>query len=144
MTPATETPSQHTTGTLRILVGKLGLDGHDMGARLVARLLRDQGYEVIYGGLHGTPESMAAAARDEGVDVIGLSFLSGGQVERCTDLLAAMQRAGIGEIPVVVGGVILPDDAAQLREMGIADVFPSTDADERFFEYFRTLASQAT
>lgn len=120
----------------RVLVAKLGLDGHDLGARYVARLLRDLGHEVIYTGLHAAPAAVARAAVDEAVDVVGVSVLSGAHVELCTDLLAAMEHEGAGDVPVVVGGVILPSDVEALRRVGVAEVFPSTEPQERITEWF--------
>jgi len=127
---------------LRVLVAKLGLDGHDLGARYVARMLRDAGHEVIYTGLHATPEAVAQAAADEGVDVIGVSILSGAHVELCRKLLERLREIGAGDVPVVVGGVILPEDAKELRAMGVREVFPSTDSEERVLEFFERMRSE--
>jgi methylmalonyl-CoA mutase, C-terminal domain len=107
----------------RILIGKPGLDGHDRGAKVVARALRDAGFEVVYTGLHQTPEMIVAAAVQEDVDLVGLSILSGAHnalVPRIVDLLAAEGAADVG---VFVGGVIPDDDVATLKEGGVAAVF---------------------
>jgi methylmalonyl-CoA mutase, C-terminal domain len=107
-----------------VLVAKLGLDGHDRGAKVVAHALRDAGMEVIYTGLRRTAADVVAMAMDEDVDVIGLSVLSGAHIalaQQVLDELAAHEMRD--EISVVIGGTISPKDARVLREMGIADVF---------------------
>ncbi len=116
--------------SLRVLVAKVGLDGHDRGVKVVARILRDAGMEVVYTGLRQTPEMVAAAAIDEDVDVVGLSMLSGGHmalVPRVVDLL----RAEGSEIPVVVGGIIPEQDVEKLTDAGVARVLhPGASADD--------------
>jgi methylmalonyl-CoA mutase, C-terminal domain len=109
---------------IRILVGKPGLDGHDRGAKVVALALRDAGMEVIYSGLHRTLEQIVASAIQEGVDVIGLSIMSGAHIPICRTLLALMKAQGIEAIPVVVGGVIPQQDVPKLTQLGIKGVFP--------------------
>ena len=107
----------------RILVGKPGLDGHDIGAKIVALTLRDAGAEVIYTGLRRTPEQIAQVAVDEGVDAVGLSILSGSHKELVADVLAQLRALKAGTIKVFVGGTIPRADQALLREMGVAAVF---------------------
>jgi methylmalonyl-CoA mutase C-terminal domain/subunit len=115
----------------RVLVAKPGLDGHDRGVKLVARVLRDAGFEVIYTGLRQRPAGIAAVAVAEDVDVIGLSILSGAHMSLVRKTLDALAERGADDIPVVVGGTVPAGDAAQLREMGVADVFPTgTDLGE--------------
>lgn len=107
---------------IRVLVGKVGLDGHDRGVKVVARALRDGGMDVIYTGLHRTPEEIVAAAVQEDVDVIGISILSGAHmtlIPRLLELLAAADAAGI---LLVVGGVIPDEDVPALKRLGVADV----------------------
>jgi len=107
---------------LRILIAKPGLDGHDRGAKVVARAYRDAGFEVVYTGLHQTPEQIVSAALQEDVDLIGLSCLSGAHMtlfKRVLDLLKESKT----EIPVIVGGIIPEDDIPKLKEMGINEVF---------------------
>lgn len=107
---------------IRVLVGKVGLDGHDRGVKIVARALRDGGMDVIYTGLHRTPEEIVAAAVQEDVDVIGISILSGAHmtlIPRLLELLAAADAAGI---LLVVGGVIPDEDVPALKQLGVADV----------------------
>jgi len=108
---------------VRVLVAKLGLDGHDRGAKVVAHALRDAGCEVIYTGLRRTARDVAAMAIDEDVDVIGLSFLSGAHLALSRQLLDELAAAGVDDIAVVVGGTISARDEIALREMGVRDVF---------------------
>ena len=105
----------------RILVAKVGLDGHDRGVKVVARILRDAGFEVIYTGLFQTPETVAAAAVDEDVDAIGLSMLSGAHLTLAPKVVEQVRKHGV-EIPVVVGGIIPDQDAPKLVEQGVAAV----------------------
>jgi methylmalonyl-CoA mutase, C-terminal domain len=107
----------------RVLVAKLGLDGHDRGAKVVVRTLRDAGMEVIYTGLRRTADQVVSMAIDEDVDVIGLSILSGAHVALVGQIQERLNQQEV-EIPVVVGGTISTTDAAVLRELGVADVFP--------------------
>jgi len=116
--------------TVRVLVAKVGLDGHDRGIKVVARLLRDAGMEVVYTGLFQTPETVAAAAIDEDVDVVGLSMLSGAHMT-LAPLVVAELRARGSDIPVVVGGIVPAGDLDDLRTAGIAAVFtPGARKDE--------------
>lgn len=115
---------------LRVLVAKVGLDGHDRGVKIVARLLRDAGMEVIYTGLFQTPETVAAAAVDEDVDVVGLSMLSGAHMTLAPLVVEAIRARGV-DIPVVLGGIVPPDDVASLKAAGVAEVLgPGTGGDD--------------
>lgn len=107
----------------RILVGKPGLDGHDIGAKIIALTLRDAGAEVIYTGLRRSPGQIAQVAVDEGVDAVGLSILSGSHKELVADVIAALRASGAGEIKVFVGGTIPVDDHAGLHALGVTAVF---------------------
>jgi methylmalonyl-CoA mutase C-terminal domain/subunit len=114
----------------RVLVAKVGLDGHDRGIKVVARLLRDAGMEVVYTGLFQTPETVAVAAIQEDVDVVGLSMLSGAHMTLAPLVVQALRERG-SEIPVVLGGIVPPQDLDELRELGIAAVFgPGASAEE--------------
>ena len=114
----------------RVLVAKVGLDGHDRGIKVVARLLRDAGMEVVYTGLFQTPESVAVAAIQEDVNVVGLSMLSGAHMTLAPLVVQALRERG-SEIPVVLGGIVPPQDLDELRELGIAAVFgPGASAEE--------------
>jgi methylmalonyl-CoA mutase C-terminal domain/subunit len=108
---------------LRILVAKPGLDGHDRGAKVVARALADAGYEVVYTGLHQTPEMIAAAAVQEAVDAVGLSIMSGAHMTLFPAVMDALQARGLGDIVVFGGGIVPQDDLARLAALGVAKIF---------------------
>lgn len=115
---------------VRVLVAKVGLDGHDRGIKVVARILRDAGMEVIYTGLFQTPETVASAALDEDVDVVGLSMLSGAHMTLAPLVVEALRAKGV-DIPVVVGGIVPHQDVAELMEAGVAGVIgPGATAEE--------------
>lgn len=117
--------------SIRVIVAKPGLDGHDRGARVVALALRDAGIEVIYLGLRQSPANIATAAVEEDVDVVGLSILSGAHVTLASKVVTELRSAGADDVPVVIGGTIPPNDIDRLREIGIAAVMPtSTPLDE--------------
>jgi methylmalonyl-CoA mutase C-terminal domain/subunit len=129
--------------TIKILVGKPGLDGHDRGAKVVALALRDAGMEVIYTGLHRTLAQIVRSAVQEGVDVIGLSIMSGAHVAICRRLLELMKAEDVADIPVVVGGVIPKQDVPALEEMGIKGVFPGGTSFEEIVAGVRNAAAAA-
>jgi methylmalonyl-CoA mutase C-terminal domain/subunit len=108
---------------LRILIGKPGLDGHDRGAKVVARALADAGYEVIYTGLHQTPEMIAAAAVQESVDAVGLSIMSGAHMTLFPAVIEALKARGADGLPLFGGGIVPRDDAEALKALGVAAVF---------------------
>ncbi len=107
----------------RVLVGKIGLDGHDRGAKVVARALRDAGFEVIYTGLHQTPDMLVNAAIQEDVDLIGISILSGAHNTLVPKVLGLLKAKDASDIAVFVGGIIPDADIVTLKELGVADVF---------------------
>lgn len=109
---------------IKILIAKPGLDGHDKGAKIVALALRDAGMEVVYTGLHQPVEHIVRAAVQEGVDIIGLSIMSGAHLSICEKLLEMMKKEGIASTGVVVGGVIPARDIVKLEQMGIKGVYP--------------------
>lgn len=113
-----------TTKKIRVLIAKPGLDGHDKGAKIVCLALRDAGMEVIYSGLHQTLDQIIQTATEEAVDVIGLSIMSGAHLPICEKLLGMMKEKGLDDIHLTVGGVIPYQDIPQLKEMGVAQVFP--------------------
>src|SRR5205085_12652316 len=114
---------------LKMLVGKPGLDGHSNGAEQIAVRARDAGFEVVYEGIRLTPAQIANAALEEGVHVVGLSILSGSHVALVGDVVARLRAAGLANLPVVVGGIIPPADAAALAEVGVARVYTPKDYD---------------
>jgi methylmalonyl-CoA mutase C-terminal domain/subunit len=116
---------------IRVVIAKPGLDGHDRGARVIARALRDAGMEVIYTGLRQTPEQIVAAALQEDADVIGLSILSGAHMHICPAVMQLLRDKGLDDVLVVVGGIIPDVDIPKLRELGVRGVFlPGTPMQE--------------
>jgi methylmalonyl-CoA mutase C-terminal domain/subunit len=107
---------------IRVMVAKVGLDGHDRGARVVARALRDGGMDVIYTGLHRTPDEVVAAAVQEDVDVLGISLLSGAHMTLVPRIVELLREARADDIRIVLGGVIPDEDVGKLRALGVADV----------------------
>src|SRR5438034_4891669 len=117
--------------TVRVVVAKPGLDGHDRGAKIVARALRDAGFEVIYTGLHQTPEQIVATAIQEDADALGLSILSGAHMTLVPRVVELLREQGAEEVVVTVGGTIPNDDIPELKELGVAEVFtPGSSTDE--------------
>jgi methylmalonyl-CoA mutase C-terminal domain/subunit len=118
-------------GRIRVLLAKPGLDGHDRGAKVVARALRDAGMEVIYTGIRQTPEMIAEAAVQEDADVVGLSILSGAHLELFPSIIEGLRERGKGDITVIAGGIIPEDDTPALRQMGIKAIFgPGTSTED--------------
>jgi methylmalonyl-CoA mutase C-terminal domain/subunit len=108
---------------VRVLVAKPGLDGHDRGAKIIARALRDSGYEVIYTGIRQTPDMIAEAALQEDVDVVGLPILTGAPMPLAPRVMEKLKELGMGDVVVLVGGIIPDEDANTLLDMGVAGVF---------------------
>jgi len=108
---------------LRILVAKPGLDGHDRGAKIIARALRDAGFEVIYTGLHQTPEMIAEAALQEDVDAIGLSILSGAHMTLFPAIITLLAQKGLGDVTVFGGGIVPAEDIPELKKLGVKEIF---------------------
>jgi len=116
---------------IRVVIAKPGLDGHDRGARVIARALRDAGMEVIYTGLRQTPEQIVAAALQEDADVIGLSILSGAHLHICPRVMALLKERGLVDVLVLVGGIIPDVDIPKLQEIGVRGIFlPGTPMQE--------------
>ena len=109
--------------TIRVVIAKPGLDGHDRGAKVIARALRDAGMEVIYTGLRQTPEKIVAAALQEDADVIGLSILSGAHMHICPQVMKLLKERGLDHVKVIVGGIIPDVDRDKLTSMGVAGIF---------------------
>ncbi len=122
---------------IRVLIAKPGLDGHDRGAKVVARALRDAGYEVIYTGLRQTPEQIAETALQEDVNVVGLSILSGAHMRLFPEIMKLLKERGMDDILVIAGGIIPEDDIKPLKKLGIKAIFgPGTPTTE-IVEYIR-------
>jgi methylmalonyl-CoA mutase C-terminal domain/subunit len=128
---------------IRVLVAKPGLDGHDRGAKVVARALRDAGMEVIYTGLRQTPEMVAEAALQEDVDVIGLSILSGAHMALVPRILELLRQNGQEHVKVFVGGIIPDEDIPRLRELGVVGVYGPGTLTETIIQDIRAAVSRA-
>ena len=122
---------------IRVLIAKPGLDGHDRGAKIVARALRDAGFEVIYTGLHQTPEQIVATAIQEDVDTIGLSVLSGAHNYLFTRVLELLKEKGGEDIVVFGGGIIPPDDIAALKALGVKEIFTPGTSTQTIIKFVR-------
>jgi len=122
---------------LRILVGKVGLDGHDRGAKIIARALRDAGFEVIYTGLHQTPEMIAEAAVQEDVDAVGLSILSGAHLTLFPAVIEALKERGAEDVAVFGGGIVPQDDVTLLKKAGVKEIFTPGVSTQAIAEWIR-------
>jgi methylmalonyl-CoA mutase C-terminal domain/subunit len=122
---------------LRILVAKPGLDGHDRGAKIIARALRDGGFEVIYTGLHQTPEMIAEAAVQEDADAVGLSVLSGAHMTLFPEVMRLLKERGASEVAVFGGGIIPDDDAVKLKQLGVRQIFTPGASTEDIVKWVR-------
>lgn len=129
-------------GAIRVLVAKPGLDGHDRGAKVVARALRDAGMEVIYTGIRQTPEMIVETALQEDVDVVGLSILSGAHMELFPLIVDGLRQKGLGDRLVVVGGIIPEEDIPALKKMGIKGVFGPGTSTKDIINYINSQAGQ--
>jgi methylmalonyl-CoA mutase C-terminal domain/subunit len=126
---------------IRVLVAKPGLDGHDRGAKTVVHALREAGFEVIYTGLHRTVDEIVKTALEEDVDVIGLSVLSGAHMPICTEMIEKMKEAGIGNKPLMIGGVIPEPDIPKLKELGVEGIFPTASPYEDIVNFVKDRAN---
>lgn len=131
-----------SSAKIRVLVAKPGLDGHDRGAKVIARALRDAGFEVIYTGLHQTPEMIIQAAIEEDVHVIGLSILSGAHNALVPEVIAGVRKAGLTDALVLVGGIIPDEDIDSLKKEGVHMVFTPGASLEAVVDYIRKHAPQ--
>ena len=133
-----------TQPAIRVLIAKPGLDGHDRGAKVIARALRDAGMEVVYTGLRQTPEMIAEAALQEDVDVVGLSILSGAHMALVPRIREQLNAGGMNDVPILIGGIIPDDDRAALAEMGVKGVFGPGANTEDIVTFIRTLITGKT
>lgn len=120
---ATAKATSHPARPVRVVLAKIGLDGHDRGVQVVARALRDAGMEVIYTGLWQSPEAVIRAVEDEDADVLGISLLSGAHMALMPDILSALRARGLDHVIVILGGIIPEDDIPKLQEIGVSQVF---------------------
>ena len=138
-----QAPSPSDEAPIRVLLAKPGLDGHDRGAKVLARGLRDEGFEVIYTGLRQTPDMIADAAEQEDVDVVGLSILSGAHMALLPRIVRLIRERGMDDVLVAAGGIIPDADVAALKEAGIAEVFGPGTSIGQVARYFREHARRA-
>ena len=127
---------------IRVLVAKPGLDGHDRGAKVIARALRDAGMEVIYTGLRQTPEMIVEAALQEDVDVIGLSILSGAHMALTPRIIELMKANGLDDVKLILGGIIPDEDIPALKEMGVNGIFGPGASMEKIVEHVRKVTGE--
>jgi methylmalonyl-CoA mutase cobalamin-binding domain/chain len=130
-------------GKIRVVIAKPGLDGHDRGAKIIARALRDAGMEVIYTGLHQTPDQIVETAIQEDADAVGISILSGAHMTLVPRILEGLRQNGAEEILVVVGGTIPQEDADELKDMGVAEIFTPGVPTSQIVEFLRSAAAAA-
>jgi 2-hydroxyisobutanoyl-CoA mutase small subunit len=130
------------TGPIRVMLAKVGLDGHDRGVKVVARALRDAGMDVIYTGLHRTPEEVVTAAIQEDVDVLGVSLLSGVQMTIFPKIFDKLKKEGADDMIVVAGGVMPAEDVAALKKMGVKEVMLQDTAPRAIIETLRRLVAE--
>ena len=126
---------------IRVVVAKPGLDGHDRGAKIIARALRDAGMEVIYTGLHQTPEQIVETVIQEDADAVGLSILSGAHMTLVPRIMELLSEHGIDDVVVTVGGTIPADDVKQLKELGVAEVFTPGAPTQAIVDFIRGAAA---
>ncbi|MDP1702088.1 MAG: cobalamin B12-binding domain-containing protein [Aestuariivirga sp.] len=127
---------------IRVLLSKLGLDGHDRGVKIVARVLRDAGIDVVYAGLHRSPEEVVSAAIQEDVDVLGVSLLSGAHMPLFAKVIALMKAKNAEHIILVGGGLMPDDDIVKLKEMGVADILRQDSTPEQIVSTIRRVVSE--
>ena len=128
-------------GVIRVLLAKVGLDGHDRGVKVVARALRDAGMDVVYTGLHRTPAEVVQAAIQEDVDVLGVSLLSGAHMTIIPEILKQLKDAGADDIRVVAGGVLPDEDAQELKKLGVAEVLLQDTPPDEIVSTLRQVAA---
>jgi methylmalonyl-CoA mutase, C-terminal domain len=130
-------PPETHRGKIRVVVAKPGLDGHDRGAKIIARALRDAGMEVIYTGLHQTPEQIVETVIQEDADAVGLSILSGAHMTLVPRIVALLREQDVNDVVVTVGGTIPAEDIPELKELGVAEVFTPGASTQSIVEFIR-------
>jgi methylmalonyl-CoA mutase C-terminal domain/subunit len=135
-------PATPTQRKIRVVVAKPGLDGHDRGAKIIARALRDAGMEVIYTGLHQTPEQIVETVIQEDADAVGLSILSGAHMTLVPRIVKLLAEQGIDDVLVTVGGTIPTDDIAPLKELGVAEVFTPGAPTQAIIDFIRSSVTE--
>jgi methylmalonyl-CoA mutase, C-terminal domain len=130
-------PSPSTTQKIRVVVAKPGLDGHDRGAKIIARALRDAGMEVIYTGLHQTPEQIVETVIQEDADAVGLSILSGAHMTLVPRIVELLREQGVDDVLLTLGGTIPADDIPELKELGVAEVFTPGSSTQDIIDFIQ-------
>src|SRR5256885_6766900 len=141
-TAETEAPAPQGNRKIRVVVAKPGLDGHDRGAKIIARALRDAGMEVIYTGLHQTPEQIAETVIQEDADAVGLSILSGAHMTLVPRVVDLLKQQGVEDVVLTVGGTIPNDDIPELKKLGVAEVFTPGAPTQAIVDYIRDAVAQ--
>ncbi len=141
--PASPSPSETHPGKIRVVVAKPGLDGHDRGAKIIARALRDAGMEVIYTGLHQTPEQIVETVIQEDADAVGLSILSGAHMTLVPRIVELLREQDIDDVLVTVGGTIPAEDIPELKRLGVAEVFTPGASTQSIVDFIRNAVSGA-
>ena len=136
------TDDEQSSRKIRVVVAKPGLDGHDRGAKIIARALRDAGMEVIYTGLHQTPEQIAATVIQEDADAVGLSILSGAHMTLVPKVVELLREQGVEDVVVTVGGTIPADDAPELKKLGVAEVFTPGASTDDIIDFIRSAVTE--
>ena len=134
--------NEQSSRKIRVVVAKPGLDGHDRGAKIIARALRDAGMEVIYTGLHQTPEQIAATVIQEDADAIGLSILSGAHMTLVPKVVTLLREQGVDDVVITVGGTIPADDVPELKRLGVAEVFTPGASTDEIVEFVRSAVAE--
>src|SRR5690348_8323417 len=134
-------PAPPTTQKIRVVVAKPGLDGHDRGGKMIARAIRDAGMEVIYTGLHQTPEQIVETVIQEDADAVGLSILSGAHMTLVPRIVQLLREQGIDDVLLTVGGTIPADDIPELKDLGVAEVFTPGAPTQAIVDFIRTATS---
>ncbi len=136
------TDAEQSSRKIRVVVAKPGLDGHDRGAKIIARALRDAGMEVIYTGLHQTPEQIVATVIQEDADAIGLSILSGAHMTLVPKIAKLLAEQGVDDVVITVGGTIPADDIPELKQLGVAEVFTPGSSTDDIIDFIRSAVSE--
>jgi methylmalonyl-CoA mutase C-terminal domain/subunit len=136
-------PTTPTQRKIRVVVAKPGLDGHDRGAKIIARALRDAGMEVIYTGLHQTPEQIVETVIQEDADAVGLSILSGAHMTLVPRIVSLLAEQGVDDVLVTVGGTIPTDDIAPLKDLGVAEVFTPGAPTQAIIDFIRSAVERS-
>jgi methylmalonyl-CoA mutase C-terminal domain/subunit len=135
-------PDTATARKIRVVVAKPGLDGHDRGAKIIARALRDAGMEVIYTGLHQTPEQIAETVIQEDADAVGLSILSGAHMTLVPKVVEILKAQGVDDVVITVGGTIPADDIPELKRLGVAEVFTPGAGTDEIVDFIRAAGTE--